>query len=73
MSSCTNANAWGIIKTDALAQCDIETLRRIALRKIDQLSDEDCADIMSTLKERGVLWAKTTRFTLIGWLKTALS
>lgn len=33
MSYCTNANAWGIIKTDALAQCDIETLRRIALKK----------------------------------------
>ena len=55
MSYCTNANVWGIIKTDALAQCDIETLRRIALKKIDKLSDEDCAYIMSTLKERGVL------------------
>ena len=55
MSYCTNANVCGIIKTDALAQCDIETWRRIALKKIDQLSNEDCADIMSTLKERGVL------------------
>ena len=55
MSYCTNANVWGIIKTDALPQCDIETLRRIALKKIDKLSDEDCAYIMSTLKERGVL------------------
>lgn len=55
MSSCTNANVWGIIRVDALAQYDIETLRQIALEKISQLSEEDCADIMGTLKERGVL------------------
>lgn len=55
MSSCTNANVWGTIKTNALSQCDIETLRRIALEKISQLSDEDCADIIFNLKERGVL------------------
>lgn len=55
MSSCTNANVWGIIKVDALTQYDIETLRRIALEKISHLSDEDCADIMGTLKERGML------------------
>ena len=55
MSYCTFAIVCCILNIDALAQCDIETLRRIALKKIDQLSDEDCADIMSTLKERGVL------------------
>lgn len=55
MSSCTNADVCGIIKVDALAQCDIETLRRIAIEKISQLSDEDCADILFNLKERGVL------------------
>lgn len=55
MSSCTNANVWGIIKVDTLAECDIETLRKIAIEKISQLSDEDCADILFNLKERGVL------------------
>lgn len=55
MGSCAKANVCGIMNTGLLGECDIETLRRIALEKIDQLSDEDCADIMSTLKERGVL------------------
>lgn len=55
MGSCAKANVCGKMNTGLLGECDIETLRRIALEKIDQLSDEDCADIMSTLKERGVL------------------
>jgi hypothetical protein len=55
MKSCANATVCGKINTSLLAQCDIETLRRIALEKISQLSDEDCADIMFNLKERGVL------------------
>lgn len=55
MKPCVNANVCGIINTSLLAQCDIEMLRRIAIEKISQLSEEDCADIMETLKERGVL------------------
>ena len=55
MKSCAKANVCGIINTSLLAEYDIETLRRIALEKISQLSDEDCADIMFNLKERGVL------------------
>lgn len=55
MNSCAKANVCGIINTSLLAEYDIETLRRIALEKISQLSDEDCADIMFNLKERGVL------------------
>lgn len=55
MNPCANANVCGIINTSLLAECDIETLRKIAIEKISQLSDEDCADIMFNLKERGVL------------------
>ncbi len=55
MNSCANANVCGIINTSSLAECDIETLRKIAIEKISRLSDEDCADIMFNLKERGVL------------------
>lgn len=55
MKSCANATVCGKINTGLLAEYDIETLRRIALEKISQLSDEDCADIMFNLKERGVL------------------
>lgn len=55
MSSCANANVCGIINTSLLAECDIKTLRKIAIEKISQLSDEDCADILFNLKERGVL------------------
>ena len=40
MKSCANATVCGKINTGLLAEYDIETLRRIALEKISQLSDE---------------------------------
>lgn len=34
---------------------ELEDLRKQAFEKISRLSDEDCADILLILKERGVL------------------
>lgn len=36
-------------------QKELEDLRKKASEKISRLSDEDCADILLILKERGVL------------------
>lgn len=54
MGDFANVQTCGIINgASRYTQCDIETLRDIALEKISLLPDDACAEILLMLKENG--------------------